>query len=234
MYIYIQVPKGGLFHHASSLTAKSLLELYEKSMKGTKIFQPFPEQEFGTELQMLADEGKFPYRSEGVAWYKIVEEFVTDWIKRARIENVLDDPGKAFYNGVVEMVNVTSYPLPCDCNEENLIKLVTQFIWVVTLYHELVRTVADYMEKPSHCATRVWSDYDDEDKDMKNLADLQSFMYSLTVAAATGTRMPSIAGKFENLIGVGAGVPEWEREVWDKFQEQINVQSVKVQFLHFQ
>ena len=218
-----------MLHRATAFTAPGLADVFEQCVGGSKIFQPFPEQEFGEELQKLADEGKFPYRSEGLAWYKVVEEFVTEWVTEAGIEQVLDDQGQSFYQDIVASTKNQSYQVPTECNQENLVNVLTQFIFNATLYHELVGTIVEYSEKPSHAGFRVLSPgHVERREDGQNFVDLQSYLYSAGITACTGVRMPSLVGKFENYFGAGEGVPLWERKVWDGFQEKIRIQSTKV------
>ena len=195
--------------------------VFEQSIQQSEIFRPFPEREFGESLEKLADEGKYPYRSEGKAWYKIVEKFVTEWITNAGIENVLDDQGTAFYQDIVDSTKNQAYQVPRKCTEENLIKVLTQSIFNVTLYHELVGTVVEYSELPSQAGFRALIDHGKRG----NLVDFQSYLYGTFLAAATTLPTPKLVGTFSNYFGVGKGVPEWEREVWDKFQEQIHINS---------
>lgn len=210
-------------------------------MKECSIFQPFPEQEFGNELEKLANEGKFPYRSEGLAYYKIVEEFVTEWIAHAGTEQVFDEQGKAFYQDIVNSTENLAYQVPAEFNEKNLIAVLTQFIFTVTCFHEMVGTIVDYTEKPSYAGYRTLSsssksanqkngdDGHENHDNQENVVDLQSYLSAAVITASTGVQMPALVDRFENFFGIGEGVPQWERPVWDAFQEQLHVQSKKVQ-----
>ena len=213
-----------MLHRASAFTETGLSKVFESSVEGSNIFQPFPEQEFGPELQKLADDGKFPYRSEGMEYYKIVEEFVTEWIDNAGIEQVLDEQGKAFYQDIVDSTANQSYQVPAEFNKQNLVNVLSQFIFTVTCYHEMVGTVVEYTEKPSHAGFCVLSSSSND-----NYVDLQSYLYGAVLTASTSIRMPQLVDNYENYFSVGEGVPEWERTVWDAFQEQLHVQSRKVQ-----
>ena len=165
----------------------------------------------------LSEDGKFPYLSEGTSWYRVVESFVRDWIDHAGAA-ALDAKAVDFYSDIRKATKGQSYVLPNQFSKDNLIKLLSQFIWTVTAYHEVVGTVVDYTEKPSGMGFRALSD------ESCVSTDVQSYLMIAALTASTAIRMPDLVGKFKNFFGV-EGAPDWERNCWDQFQRNIQHQS---------
>lgn len=215
------VPELSIIHRASALTVESINKLFLIGYTQSNIFQPFPQQPIGEELKKLSEEGKFPYHSEGVAWFEIVHAFVTEWIDKAGDSSLEDSYAKKFFQGVEAATRGQRYKVHAESREAKINSLA-QMIWGVTAFHEIVGTIVDYTRLPSFMGLRALEDIS------KTSTDLQSFVLFSVLTASTAIRMPMLVGKFDKYFGKG-GAPSWETEVWANFQAAIQEQSKKVQ-----
>jgi hypothetical protein len=209
--------KTGPMHRGTGFEYESLQEVFEMSYKQCNMYQPFTEHELAPELASLAEEGKFPYITEGREYWKIVHTFVTAWIHEAG-DAAEDEQAMAFYDSVQKSTRGQAYELPDYNSTEDMIKLITQSIFTVTAHHELVGAVVDYSMQPDRAGFRIAKDCDG------NETDLQSFLLQGIIAATTSVKMPSLMKPFTNFFGVG-GAPSWERDLWITFQDKLKEQS---------
>jgi len=215
------VTEEGILHRSTGLQYESLQEVFDQAYEQCNIYQPFTEHELAPEVAKLAEDGKFPYITEGREYWNIVYEFVTAWIGRSG-DKARDEQAMAFYKYVQQSTKGQSYELPDYTSDEDMIKLITQSIFTVTAYHELIGCVVDYIKLPSRAGFRVTKD--DKEIDI----DIQSWLLGAIIGAATSVRMPALMKPFDNFFGAG-GAPMWERELWSVFIHDLGVQSKNVQ-----
>lgn len=209
--------KSGLLHRALGFTYKGMQNVFDMSYEQCTIYQPFPERELAPEIQKLAADGKFPYVTEGIAFWKIIKKFVQKWAN-ASGPAFYDRASMYFYETVRNTSKDQAYVIPQYSSSEDMINLITQFIFTVTAYHELVGGVVDFIKLPSRTGFRLAEDHSG------NQIDVQSFILALLIGATTAIRMPQLVSKFQNFFGVG-GAPEWEREIWDEFIADLEAHS---------
>ena len=214
------VPENSLLHRGTGFEYKALVEVFESSFESCNIFQPFPTRKIHPSLISLSQEGKLPYISEGIEYYDIVKNFVKRWLDEAG-EAANDDKAKAFYEAMQEDTKGQSYELPDFESEDSMVNLISQIIFVVTAWHELVGGVVDYVSLPSQCGFRIAEDESHID------VDLQSYFLMGLVGASTSIRMPFLMRSFKNFFGKGVG-QEWEVTVWGDFLAALVKQSVAV------
>mmetsp|Transcript_37286 Transcript_37286/g.59895 ORF Transcript_37286/g.59895 Transcript_37286/m.59895 type:complete len:258 (+) Transcript_37286:1459-2232(+) len=218
-----------MFHRASGLKYESVKQMMEEGVKSSDIFEPFPSRNFGTELEKMSEEDRFPYMSDGIAIYNEIRAYVVAWLKRAKAEKKEggddgDEEGKAtaeFYRIVQESTKHQKYKLPPLANSDDdskdggpkaLVDLLAQFIFISTAYHELVGVVVDYVQKPSFVSLRI--------PEGKCSSDLQSYLITCCIAAFTAIRTPALMNDFPHYFGASAA-PPWEKEIWGGFQEKL-------------
>ena len=172
-------------------------------------------------LLSLSQGGKLPYHSDGVEYYEIVEKFVKNWLDEAG-DAACDDKAQAFYDAMKQDTRDQKYVLPPFESDNSMVNLISQIIFTVTAWHELVGGVVDYISLPSQCGFRIAEDESNID------VDLQSYLLMGIVGASTSIRMPFLMRKFKNFFGQGDG-QEWEIAVWGNFLADLEKQSQRVQ-----
>ena len=221
--VYNLFPEYSLLHRATGLKYSSLVEVFESSYKSSDIFKPFPTRTTHPSLLSLSQEGKLPYHSDGVEYYKIVEKFVKNWLDEAG-DAAYDDKAQAFYDAMKQETRDQEYVLPPFESDNSMVNLISQIIFTVTAWHELVGgQVVDYISLPSQCGFRIVED------ESKIDVDLQSYLIIGMVGASTSVRMPFLMKKFKNFFGQGDDGQEWEISVWGNFLADLEKQSQRVQ-----
>eukprot|EP00551_Chaetoceros_affinis_P006677 CAMPEP_0203670752 /NCGR_PEP_ID=MMETSP0090-20130426/6741_1 /ASSEMBLY_ACC=CAM_ASM_001088 /TAXON_ID=426623 /ORGANISM="Chaetoceros affinis, Strain CCMP159" /LENGTH=563 /DNA_ID=CAMNT_0050535681 /DNA_START=93 /DNA_END=1784 /DNA_ORIENTATION=- len=215
------VGESAILHRACALKYESLEAVFDSAYESCDVYKPFPNHRVAPEIEKLSEEGKFPYLSQGREYYHIVHKFVSEWISTAG-EGVIDDQAMQFYNGVKASTEGQAYELPEYSSINDMIDLISQSIFTVTAYHELVGGVIDFVKLPSRAGFRLLADHSGTN------IDLQSFLLGMIIGASTAIRMPFLMRPFENYFGSG-GAPSWETEVWGKFIQDLQEQSKKVQ-----
>jgi len=213
------VPKLGLLHRGTAFEYDALQQVFEDSYKECTIYEPFSKRTYNKKLTKLSDDNKFPYIKQGNEYYAIVRDFVSEWYKKAGHRAMNDKQARMFYDTVKESTKGQTYQIPDYSSKDDMIDLVSQIIFTVTAFHELVGTVVEYTCLPNRAGFRV--------EDDKTETDLQCLLLQLVITATTAIRMPSLMSKFDNFFGTG-GAPEWEKEVWKNFQEKLEDQSKNV------
>ena len=177
------------------------------------------------ELLDMSVNGKLPYHSEAVEYYNIVEKFVREWLNQAGY-GAVDQYAQIFYNEIRNSSIGQKYEVPEFSGLESMVNLMTQAIFMVTCYHEIIGTVIDYTNDPECVAMRVRKD--DVDGTPSTEVDAQAFMNILMLTASTGLSVPMLMKPYKNYFGEDAA-PVWERNVWDNFIEALEKQSDKVE-----
>ena len=214
------IPERSFLHRGTGFEYKAFTELFENSFKSSEIFRPFPSRDFHPSLLSLSQEGKLPFLSEGIEYYKIVENFVRHWLDVAG-DAATDVKAQAFYEAMKEDTKGQSYELPDYESENSMVNLISQIIFVVTAWHELVGGVVDYVSLPSQCGFRISED------ESRISVDLQSYLLLGVVGANTSIRMPFLMRNFKNFFGKGVG-EKWEVTVWEDFLTALKKQSEAV------
>lgn len=215
------VPKYSLLHRSTAFTYESMKKLFDTAYLSSNAFEPFPERKISPELRELADQGKFPFVSQGIEYYKIVEDFVRHWFSRAGENKIADELGRSFYEGMRRSSFGQKYVIPVYQGIDDMVQLVSQIIFMVTAYHELVGNVVDYTSQINRAGFRI------ANNDEMTL-DIQSLLLTAIIAASTSIRMPQLMADFPNFFSAG-GAPAYEREVWNSFLKKLETQSQKVQ-----
>ena len=214
------VPENSLLHRGTGFEYKALVEVFEGSFESCDIYKPFPMRKTHPALLALSKEGKLPYMSEGTGYYNIVKKFVKQWLDEAG-DAANDDLAETFYEAMKAGTKGQSYELPDYETADSMVDLLSQIIFVVTAWHELVGGVVDYVSLPSQCGFRITED------DSQIGSDLQSYFLMGIVGASTSIRMPFLMRGFKNFFGKGVG-QDWEVTVWGDFLAALEKQSEAV------
>ena len=126
------VPNTSLLHRSAGLKYSSMVDVFEHSYKSCTIFEPFADRIYNSALQELIDGDKFPFASQGKAYYEIVREFVKDWISNCG-EAASDAQAIAFYNAVKAGTKGMKYEIP-EYSEDTMINVLSSIIFAVTGY----------------------------------------------------------------------------------------------------
>ena len=214
------VPNTSLLHRSAGLKYQSMLDVFDMAYTESNVYEPFSSRTYNPALQKLADEGKFPYITEGSEFYDVVRTFVRSWLLKAG-DAATDEQATAFYEGMKESSKGQKYELPEMASEDAMANVLSTIIFTVTGYHELIGHVLDYTSLPSRAGFRLT-------KKDPSAIDLQSFGNTAIIGASTSVGMPKLMSEFSAFFGKG-GAPDWEVAVWKKFQVELEKQSQKVQ-----
>jgi len=219
----LSLKERGIFHRALGFTWEGVIQAYDFSYATSNIFQPFPQRQVNSQLFDLSNENRFPFLSEGIAYYQIVEAFVKDWMENAG-DFGRDALAIAFYNAMKDSSLGQAYELP-DYSEAAMIDLLSQCIFTVTGYHEVIGTIIEYTIATNRASVRISEGHVEGSLE----ADLQSHLLTNLITANTGLPNPKLMASYSNFFGVPIGqAPSWERTVWEKFQVNLVVQSARV------
>jgi len=217
------LPEHSILHRASGLEYESLRAVFELAHETCNIYEPFSSRTYAPAVQKLAEEGKLPYVTHGSEYYEIVKKFVEDWLEKGGGDAIVTDPKtQEFYSEIrkTTLGFTKGYVLPESHSKENLVNLFSSIIFAVTCWHELVGYAVDYVLLPTTAGVRIT-------KNNPSRIDLQSYLLSGVIGAATSLRMPNLMRSFPAYFGAG-GSPAWERDAWTTFQADLRAQSTKV------
>ena len=217
----VLVPENCLIHRALALDHEGgVKKVFDNAYTTTRAYEPFTKRDIkNPAVEQLAEDGDFPYLTEGRQSYEMIEKMVSEWLDKAGDE-ANDEYALDFYEAMRKSSEGQDYELP-EYTPENMKYLITTIAFTVTAYHELIGHVPDYTDSPFKAGFRV-------PKETPTQVDLQSFILAAFIAGATSPPAPQLLAPFPNYIGAG-GAPEWERDVWTNFLSEMGLQAKKVQ-----
>lgn len=216
----VLVPENCAIHRGTPLDYKEgFRPVFDNAYATSRAFEPFSKQTIkNPTLQKLADEGRFPYLTEGSETYEIMRKMVTEWLAQDG-DAATDEYALNFYEAMRESTKGQDYELP-EYSHENMIDMISMVCFTVTCFHELIGTVPDYTDSPFKAGLRI-------PKSNPTQIDFQATLIGYTVTASTSVPAPKLLAEFPNYIGAG-GAPAWERDVWTNFCADLTAQSEKV------
>jgi len=217
------VPTNGWFHRGTSLEHQSLRAVFESGFETSNIFEPFPKRNMIPELKTMSESGDLPYHKEGVEYYTIVEDFVRSWLTKAG-DAATDEYAQAFYEEIRESTIGQEYTLPPFENMESVVQVLSQALFIVTCYHEIIGTIIDYTND-LNMGYRIVAD--DADGNPATQTDAQSFLIWSIITASTALKVPMLMKPYKKYFGKN-GAPRWERKEWAWFQMSLRRQSRRV------
>lgn len=214
------VPKTAILHRALGLEFESLQEVFDMAYEQCDIYKPFPDHTLAPEIEKLCKEDKFPYITQGRTYWNIVHKFVSNWITESG-DAAHDAQAMSFYEKLRVSSEGQAYEIPQHTSDNEMINLITQIIFTVTAYHELVGNVTDYLKLPTRAGFRLLEDH------RGTSIDIQSWLLGCLIGASTSIRMPQMMRPYDNFFG-SDGAPVWERSIWNGFIGDLDQQSEKV------
>ena len=221
------IPENSLFHHATALEYEGVNQLFAICASESHIWQPFPQfsRGFGLRLNLLARNGSFPLISDGLLLHQDIDELVSSWLSNAFLDDrrIEDAVTVAFYEELVNQTAHLAYKLPPLINGRltpgMLRDAITQFIWVVTGFHELVGSLSEYLvptgsrldgthfRAPVHVPPGAAP------------ADLEAMLVALSILSTTSLRMPKLRSELPNYFLA----KDWQHKRWGEFQARLGV-----------
>eukprot|EP00039_Didymoeca_costata_P015074 m.251498 g.251498 ORF g.251498 m.251498 type:complete len:1031 (-) comp16149_c0_seq9:132-3224(-) len=211
------IPERSLFHRQSALQYRTgVVRLLGNGVTQSEVWKPYPDREIGTNLKTLMDAGKLPVRKFGIDYYRVVEQYVIDWVGRAygdeaQLKN--DETFRKFYVAVQETTQQQKYSLPVDFNQKNVVDMLTQFVFTVTGYHELVGSISEFLTSKEGYGLRA--------RATGSLMDFQCHAIGSALIATTSTPTPPLMSDFRRFYGKGQNAKAWEVIVWGRFQDNL-------------
>jgi len=205
------LPSGGMVHRAFPFPHASLAQ-FCIDMRRNYRFKPFLKRYDAAVAAAVNDDKVFPIHTDVPAFYDIMYEFVSDYMSvyYTGISEIRKDPQvMAFWTQLLRLLKVdlqqqsgnkdggdddekhesgpdstSNYGIKME-SANDLYRLITDLLCVVTSAHLWYGAVSDYLWLPSLVNPRVF----------KNGAQmsLQTWTLSLVVAIATGFRMPALS-----------------------------------------
>lgn len=214
------VPENSILHHGTAFEFKGLQTIFENSFSNSNAFEPFPKVNMRPELLEMSKNGKLPYHKEGVEYYNIAEKLVKEWLGMEE-KAATDEYAQAFYNEIRQSTENQKYKLPEFKGADSIVDVLSQFIFRVTCYHEIIGVVVQYVNDPFAYTLRL---QENEDGELMVQADVQSFLLSMAIVATTGLTVPPLMDPYKGYMGRD-GAPMWEKTVWNDFQAALDKQS---------
>merc|ERR1712038_899104 len=146
------VPKLGLLHRGTAFEYDALQQVFEDSYKECTIYEPFSKRTYNKKLTKLSDDNKFPYIKHGNEYYAIVRDFVSEWYKKAGHRAMNDKQARMFYDTVKESTKGQTYQIPDYSSKDDVIDLVSQIIFTVTAFTNLLELLLSTHVSPTELA----------------------------------------------------------------------------------
>jgi len=182
-------PDGGIAHRLFGFTygglSRCLLRGYE-----TMRFRPFPEVIAAKRVGPLGD--KYPYATDGLALYEILRTYAQDYLDIFFPgESVVQDPAvRAWWQGFVELAPTLGLaPLN---KASQVVDLIAELMFIVTGMHAQVGAVVPYLLDPAFLTCKIRPDV--------RMADVQTTVQVLNLAALTQLRQPPMIGDYTHLF----------------------------------
>jgi len=182
-------PDGGIAHRLFGLTygglSRCLLRGYE-----TMRFRPFPEVIAAKRVGPLGD--AYPYATDGLALYDILQTYAGDYLDiYFPGESVVEDAAvRAWWQGFVELAPTLGLP-PLN-RASQIVDLVTELMFIVTGVHAQVGAVVPYLLDPAFLTCKI--------RTGAQMADVQSTVQVLNLAALTQLQQPAMIGDYRHLF----------------------------------
>jgi len=212
--LFALVPERGLIHRAIGMSYTNFEHMLGQTIPTCDVWKPFPEWiEENDGRREMATSGQYGYYSDGVKLHDMFKELAQAWMDEAFKNglNECDPELVTFYNSIKETTSGMAYKLG-EFSKTNLVKMLTQYMFVVTAFHELVGTVIDYVIEIDRVSFRASPD--------ATTADLQSWLTGVLLGSTTYLKVPRLFHTFPNWFGQG-GAPSWERTIWTDWQVKL-------------
>jgi hypothetical protein len=182
-------PEGGLAHRAFGFTYEGHVQCLLHATR-TARYSTFPETIEKKRVAALGD--RVPYATDGVALWNTIRAFVAEYASVFYRPGELSADGalRRWWQALCALAPALGFePLSEDTQ---IIDLLTQFMFVVTGFHEHVGGVAEYVLDPAFMGGKIRKGH--------LMADVQSTVQVLLLLAATGFKQPPLIGDYTHLF----------------------------------
>ncbi len=185
--VFSLCPTRGFVHRATALTAEALREALGASV-GMWHYTTAPEIMQRKQAEALGED--FPFVTDGLAYWHVVRRFVERYVQAyfGGDAAVRDPQVRHFWERISNATEVMQIrPL----TEDNLIDMITQFIWCVTGLHEHVGAVVEYVTNPTFAGTKI--------RPGTEMSDVQTSVQALLILGLTGLKQPQLIEDFTHI-----------------------------------
>ena len=182
-------PKQGLAHRTFAFTYDGMVRCLLKGVESVRL-QTFPEALVNAGMDSLGDE--FPYATDGLALYDILEQYVRDYLAIYYPDDtaVADPAIRRWWLALTQQCpNLGLKPLQ---TAEQLIRVTTHFVFTVTGMHSQVGDVADYTRDPAFVGSKIRAG--------QTLGDVQATVQLVNLTVTTGLIQPTIIGDYRHTL----------------------------------
>ena len=218
---------GSVLVHASCYDSAEVMKLLEMGIERCEQWGT-PEERIsnaGPNIQKLSDEGKFPYGNHSSKLFKCFEQFVANFIGHTykSDQDVQEDNDlQGFASDLHSQVKGSKfYPPETYTTKNDVVKVISTFIFNATGMHEYVGSISEYIDHPRKMGFRL--------REGSNSVDFQSWVVGMLLFTVTTVPMPKLLGEFENCYGQGLSDKEYEINEWKKCLESLKDLSKELQ-----
>lgn len=216
-------PKNGFLHHMCPFTYEGLESVF-KSACDQYAFKTWP-QVFA-ELDMPEDvKGSLPIFEDGLPVWNALHEFYAGYVDLyyASDQAVQADEELQAYWRFQCVPPYAKHMLPL--SKAALAEQLTQAVFDVTAFHELVGHVVGLVSDPRGCFMQM--------RPGANMADQQHLVQVLALAASTGSPMPRFLDDWSWLLDLGRNAPQNHfneaKALWVKLRDRLLELSSEIQ-----
>lgn len=199
------IPKMSIVHHFTAFTYESLMAIADVTFKKGNEWMPLPKQleAKGDKVKELVEKGELPYFEDGLEIFGILRRFM---------DKVIDDyeENKAEYAEFWAYLRekTASPDIPETLTRDALVDAAAQFAFIVTMHHEHVGSITEYLTSPRFAGTRT--------RPQSVRVDAQAWLASACLMALTGISVPKLMSGFSNYWESDA-----ERKNWSEMQAEL-------------
>ncbi|MEO0498701.1 MAG: lipoxygenase family protein, partial [Pseudomonadota bacterium] len=182
-------PKQGLAHRTFAFTYDGIVRCLLKGVEFIRL-QTFPEALTAAGTDSLGDE--FPYATDGLALYEILENYVRDYLAiYLPDDSAVEDPAiRHWWSALTKQApNLGLKPLQ---TAEQLIRVTTHFMFTVTGFHGQVGDVVAYTRDPGFVGAKIRAG--------QTIGDVQSTVQMINITITTGLIQPPMIGDYRHTL----------------------------------
>ena len=188
--------ENGLFHRASALTWKSVVEGFKDSFSLNRfhgsVTSFLQKQNMYNDATGEDSSAIYPFGQDALTFEKVVVTFVKTYVDLyyKDDQSIFDDREVvAFWDGL--RGNVRGSHIMELKGKKSLIAGLTSFIIHVTGYHNQAGNVADYLINPTYASPKI--------RKGRNIADVQATFQGLNIGLMTAMKAPRLLSDFTHL-----------------------------------
>ena len=179
----------GLVHRTFAFTYDGVVRCLLKGIESVRL-QTFPEAIAAAGTDSLGD--AFPYATDGLALYEILEKYVRDYLAIYFPDDsaVEDSSIRQWWSALTKQApNLGLKPLQ---TAEQLIRVTTHFLFTVTGLHGQVGDVIAYTRDPAFVGAKI--------REGQTIGDVQSTVQLINLTVTTGLTQPAMIGDYRHTL----------------------------------